>query len=225
MKNAPMQRLPPEAIMSWSRKFFQRCSRCRRVPPGGPCQQLLPTQRGATENLGKNREPCCRDNEKCEIVGTYVCKVVSASGNSLGARNSELDPRLAGFPLTMAFCCFYSAATFRNTLASCIQSSLALTLVSAGTIPGTNALLFAIFPLGPNECCWDPTWHVVVSHPFINCTWARARELHVCDITWLYGYTVWRKSKHPHLPHLESMGGNCFKPDCCARQCLHLASI
>ena len=33
-------------------KFFQRC----RVPPGGPCQQLLPTQRGATENLGKNRE-------------------------------------------------------------------------------------------------------------------------------------------------------------------------
>ena len=92
-------------------KFFQRCS-CCRVPPGGPCQQLLPTQRGPTETLGKNREPCCRDNEQCEIVGTYVCKVRIATGNSLGARNSELDPRLAGFPLTMAFCCFYSAGTF-----------------------------------------------------------------------------------------------------------------
>ena len=132
-----------KAIMSWSWKFFQRCS-CRRVPPGS---QLLatthpPTQRGATENLGKNREPYyCRDNE---IVARCVKWKVhqQGPGNSLAARNSELDPRFAGLPTTMAF--WYLLCYF------CLPHS-----ELSGTCPGipmessgNNAFPLALFPSG-----------------------------------------------------------------------------
>ena len=67
MKNAPMQRLSPKVIMSWSRKISSvalvAVAVCHLVE-----HQLPHTQRGATENLGKNRELCRRDNEKCETV-------------------------------------------------------------------------------------------------------------------------------------------------------------
>ena len=156
----------------------------------------------------------------------------ASGGNSLPARNSELDPMLAGLLAPQ----WHSGAHSGNTLVHFLVH--APHWHSANTMAWCHILIFLVLLLWFSSLLsfllvalkvilwWIPLVILYKFQPSWCIFLVTDNQLGIWPVYHLQRSRGWMKYptcmvllEEKQASHLESMGGNCFKPNCCASQC------